>query len=119
MEEELKETLTEVRALNSKALRRMQRFDEAYDNMFYEKLKTHEISRQELAKFRMRKANDVINPDKKYFSKFKWYLEMADFNGNGKVTVKEFHLFMLCYGVSMGLVVPTGAPGLGFERVPS
>ena len=113
----MKETLTEVRALNSKALRRMQRFDEAYDNMFYEKLKTHEISRQELAKLRMKRGNDVINPDKKYFSKYKWYVDMADFNG--KVIAKEFHLFMLCYGASMGLVIPTGAPGLGFEMVPS
>ena len=114
LKEELKKKLTEARALKAKALRRMQKFTEIYDNMFYEKLETfhYKIPRQQLAEFHVRRADDVINPDKKPFSGCKMLMEMADFSGKGKVTAKEFILFYMCYKASMGRVVPTDSPGM-------
>ena len=111
----LKEKLTEARALKAKALRRINKFTELYDDMFSEKLKTHKISRQQLSKFHVRRANDFVNPDKKFISDYKSFVEMADFRGSGQVTAKEFDLFLMCYGASAGFLVPTNS---GFEAAP-
>ena len=112
--QEWKEKLTEVRILKSKALRRSKNFTEAYDIMFHEKINTITMTRQQLAKFNVRRADDFINPDNRILSLAKDFNEMADFWGRGKVTAKELHLCILCHVASVGLMVPTDT---GFAHV--
>ena len=99
-EEAFKVSNTEAWALKGKALRRKHNLDKGFDKMFLEKL----------AKCNVKVGNDVINPDEEPYSQFKsckMPLEMADFSGNGKVTVKEFKLFLLCYASSLGILEST------------
>ena len=87
-----KETFIEIRALQAKAMRRLHGFNEHLDQTFYE----------ELAKFRASgKKDEVLSEEDTMGMRqslisqgisdqyFKTFITMADFSGNGAVTVNE------------------------------
>ena len=83
-------------------------------NMFHEKLNTVTMTRQQLANFHVKRADDFIKPDDRIRSEVRVLMDMADFRGRGKVTAKELHLCILCHVASVGLMVPTDT---GFAHV--
>ena len=91
LEQDIKETLNEVRVLRAKALRRIYKFDEAADKRFLDELAT--LQDREGDEIIMTKELwNVLHPGMPSFP-FEVCAHMSDFMGNGEVTVKEFNLF--------------------------
>ena len=94
-DQEMKNTFTEGRVLMAKAQRRLNNLEDDFDKKFLEELAANQermggdnIITYELFK----RANPHLT--RLTWEKLETFQRMADFSGNGKVTVKELNLFI-------------------------